>query len=162
MEDSNLPPAGQDPQDVESGAQTSGLAGLIDHLAAERPQAECSYFDYLNSERDAYYGYTIKKSYQIINESSCKAAQNNPKEIAKCLHNSMVSINVANVLFSLVGDIYAGVIVGIECDVVLGHAKDEVVHGAVYAHDLGAHADRLVGFFPYLQADGLRGVIVLV
>ena len=67
MEGCNLPPAGQDPQDVEAGAQTSGLAGLIGHLTTKRPQAECSDFDYLNSERDAYYSYTIEESYYVVN-----------------------------------------------------------------------------------------------
>ena len=32
------------------------------------------------------------------------------------------------VLFSLVGDFYARVIVGIERDFILGYAKDEVMH----------------------------------
>jgi len=62
---------------------------------------------------------------------------------------------------SLVDDGDAREIVGIERDLAFGYTKDEMMHGAAYAHDLGVHADRFVGIFSDFKSEGLGKVIVL-
>ena len=62
---------------------------------------------------------------------------------------------------SLVDDGDAGEVVGIERNLAFGYAKDEVMHGAAYAHDLGVHADGLVGFLSDLKSEVLGIVIVI-
>ena len=82
MDQGDLPPAGQNPDDVHDGRQAAGLFRLVYDLMTEGPEGIGSELEELHAERDAYDCDAQPDAHAIVYQRYKEAVEDNPEYIA--------------------------------------------------------------------------------
>ena len=82
MQEGNLPPAREDPEEVHHDGQAARLVGLVHHLVSERPQRIRSQLKQLNTKGNADDGDAHDEPHHIINEGNDDTSQEEPEDVA--------------------------------------------------------------------------------
>jgi len=81
--------AHEEPQHIHEYAQTAGLRWLPLYLRTERPDGQHTQFHALQAKRDADDGYHQNKSSNEILQGNMQPAEDNPDNVAYCLHSNL-------------------------------------------------------------------------
>ena len=93
MDDGDLPPAQQDPDQVHDDGKAARFAGLVHQLVSERAQRIAAQLEQLNAERNADDGDAHQKPHDEIDDSHEDTPEYEPQKIAEKVHfRSRVSI----------------------------------------------------------------------
>lgn len=86
MDDCNLPPSANNPQDIEDGAQTARELGRLHDGMAERHQGENAEFKHLDAERDANDCDAHEESGHKIKQRRDDSSKNKPENVSENVH----------------------------------------------------------------------------
>lgn len=87
VDNGNLPPAEQDPEQVHHRGEATGLARPEDHRMAERPESKRPQLEELQPERNPDDGHAHHQAHDEIQDRNDEAAEEQPEDIAEKSHN---------------------------------------------------------------------------
>ena len=87
VDQGDLPPAQQDPEEVHHRGQAAGLPGAVHQLVAEGPEGVAAEFEELDAEGDADDGDAHHQPHEEIDQRDEQAAEHEPDQITEKFHN---------------------------------------------------------------------------
>ena len=92
VEDGDLPPAEQDPDEVHHHRHAARLVGTVHQLMAERPEGVGPQFEKLDAKGDADDGDAQHEPHDVVNQGDDESAQDEPEDVAEELHGTKIRI----------------------------------------------------------------------
>ena len=86
VDDGDLPPAEEDPDEVHDDGYTAGFAGAVHQFGAEGPEGVGSQLEQLQAEGDADDGDAHQQAHDVVDDGYQDAAQDEPEEVADGVH----------------------------------------------------------------------------
>ena len=90
VEEGDLPPACQDPDQVHRHGNAAGFIGPVNEFVPERPEGVPPQFEELDAERDADKGDAHHESDQKVEQGDEQAAEQQPQKISKGSHSAKI------------------------------------------------------------------------
>lgn len=86
VDDGNLPPSQQDPDEVHNNGQASRFLRTVYQFMAERPEGIGAQFEELHTEGDPDDGDAHQKPHEIIDEGDEDSAEDEPEDVSDKIH----------------------------------------------------------------------------